>query len=147
MNDMPGLAALAAISPQFAHHAEALGRAAWKSPHRSVDETAAVFLGCDLSLGLLDFPLRTHVAMARHLGAPDQVMIDVIVELAPLVGYPLAAQALAAVAFRTSADHGASGAAIDLARRAAIAVRSPGRPQDDALADIVGEYGTLTRGV
>lgn len=146
MSDMPGLVALAAISPRFAHCAEALGRAAWNSPHRSVDETAAVFLGCDLSLGLVDFPLRTHVMMARHLGVPDQGMIDVIVELAPLVGYPLAAQVLTSVAFRPSADHGASGAAIDLARRAAIAVRSSGRGPDDALADIVGEYGTLRRG-
>ncbi|UQN28274.1 hypothetical protein [Brachybacterium kimchii] len=147
MNDMPGLAALAAISPRFAQHAEALGRAAWNSPQRSVDETAAVFLGCDLSLGLLDFPLRTHIAMARHLGVPDQVMIDVIVELAPLVGYPLAAQALTSVAFIPSAGHGASGSAIDLARRAAVAVRSFGRGPDDVLADIVGEYGTLARGV
>lgn len=81
------------------------------------------------------------------LGAPDQVMIDLIVELAPLVGYPLAAQALTSVAFSPSADHGASGAAIDLSRRAAIEVRSFGRGPDDALADIVGEYGTLARGV
>ncbi|UEJ84338.1 hypothetical protein Bra3105_08545 [Brachybacterium halotolerans subsp. kimchii] len=146
MNDVPGLAALTSISPRFAHHAEALGRAAWNNPHRRVDETAAVFLGCDLSLGLLDFPLRTHVEMARRLGVPGQVMIDVIVELAPLVGYPLAAQALTSVAFSPSADHGASGQAIDLARRAAVAVRRPGPVPDDALADIVGEYGALVHG-
>ncbi|SIR90208.1 hypothetical protein [Williamsia sterculiae] len=142
---LPGIDHLSALSPAFAADAQALGMRAWGQTTRTPRETAAAFLGCDLALGLVELPLRLHTTMARQLGVSTAYLIDVIVELAPAVGYPQAAQALVNLADVTvdQDDDPATEREIAGGRAAArsvLGVRSGG-PVD--VGDIVIEYGTI----
>ncbi len=139
---MPGADRLAAIHPAFAAEAERLGRAAWFGTARTPRQTAAAFLGCDLALGLTGLPLDLHLTMARALGLGDVFLRDLIVQLAPSVGFPIAAQALIAL---NPQDDGttdeATAGEVELARSAAAAVLGRGAVAA-RVADIVAEYGT-----
>lgn len=143
---LPGLDRLALLSPDFARAAKTLGTAAWGHEGRSVRETTAAFLGCDLALGLLDLPLTLHATMARQLGVSDAYLVDLVIGLAPNLGYPVAAQALTNLASQ-SRDALASPADLATPRELRYAVDTAaavlGRGRASNTADIVAEYGSL----
>ncbi|MEP6796655.1 MAG: hypothetical protein ABI890_00845 [Lapillicoccus sp.] len=143
---LPGLDILTRIDPDFARKAQRLGLAAWHGTGRPPRETAAAFLGCDLALGLLDLPLTLHATMARSLHVSDAYLTDIMVKLAPDVGYPTVAQALVRLAPATPGEPDpATQDETALARAAAAAVLGEPDALLHRVAEIVAEYGNLHR--
>ncbi len=86
---------VAALDADFAEMAIAVGRHAWGLPQLTMREKAFVFLAADMCTHGLGFPLQTHVEMARSQGVSVATLREVVRHLAPYVGYPTAAEALA----------------------------------------------------
>lgn len=87
--------AVAAVDADFAEMAIAVGQHAWGLPQLSMREKAFVFLAADMCAHGLGFPLQTHVEMARSQGVSMPALRETVRHLAPYVGYPTAAEALA----------------------------------------------------
>lgn len=90
--------AIAELDADFAKMAVAVGQHAWGLPELTMREKAFVFLAADLCSRCLGFALRTHASMALSQGVSLAALREAVRHLAPYVGYPIAAEALMAVA-------------------------------------------------